>query len=395
MTTSLNAVNRQRIYSIDVLRGLVMVVMALDHVRDFFHQGVPDPTNLDTTTPILFFTRWITHFCAPTFIFLCGVSAFLAGQRRTRAELSYYLVKRGLWLVLIELVVINFAFWLDPAHHLIVLQVLWVIGISMIILGLLVWFPMPVIVIVGELIFLGHNLFDYQHVHNLGISFLFTAGGIEGQSIVPIGPNRAILDAYAIMPWTGVMLLGYIFGQLYEKNFPAMLRQRIIIGISITLFVVFVVFRYFNIYGDPNPWHVQKTWVMSLVSFLNVTKYPCSLLFLCMTLSVGTLLLVVFERTANWFTRICMVYGSVPFFYYVLHFYLVRVYGIVLFFVFGFTKNDIMPAGTGFPFRPKEFGFGLPGVYLMWVVVVASLYLPCLWFSKYKKTHKQWWLSYL
>lgn len=396
MTTTLTAPNKQRINSIDVLRGLIMLVMALDHVRDFFHQGSPSPVDLATTTPILFFTRWITHFCAPNFIFLSGISAFLAGQRRTKKELSAFLLKRGLWLVFIELVVINFAFALDPLFHFIVLQVIWAIGVSMIILGLLVWLPMPVIAVIGAIIFLGHNLFDYEHIKNLGLSVMVTAGGFDGQSIIPIGKTYTVLDAYAVLPWTGVMLLGYVFGQLYQKGFDAARRQKIILRISLALLVGFLALRFINHYGDPGPWGHQKTTALTIISFFNVTKYPCSLIYLCMTLSAGTLLLAVFERANNWLTRVFVVYGSVPFFYYVLHFYLIRIYSIIVFFAFGFGKKDINPTdGLDFPFHPKAFGFNLLGVYIVWLIVIGTLYLPCLWFSNYKKTHKHWWLSYL
>ena len=394
-TTTLPASNRQRINSIDVLRGLIMLIMALDHIRDVFLFGNPEPTDLATTTPMLFFTRWITHFCAPIFVFLSGISAYLAGQRRTKKELSVFLIQRGIWLVFIELIVINSAFELNLYFHALVLQVIWAIGVSMILLGLLIWLPMRVIAIIGAITFLGHNIFDYIPTKGLLIKFLFTSSGFGPDSVVQFDQSHYLLIAYAILPWTGVMLLGYVFGQLFQKGFDAAKRQHVILLISFILFLVFIVLRYFNLYGDPAPWSHQKNLELSIVSFFNVTKYPCSLQYLCMTLSAGTLLLVVFERTNNRLARIFVVYGSVPFFYYVLHFYLIRFFNIIVFYIAGFKNADIPARDFDFSFHPSGFGFHLFGVYVIWFIVMASLYLPCQWFGKYKKTHKQWWLSYL
>ena len=394
MTTILPDLNRQRINAIDVLRGLIMLIMAIDHIRDVFLYGNPDPTDLATTTPLLFFTRWITHFCAPIFVFLSGISAFLAGQRRTKKELSIFLIQRGIWLVFIELMVINTAFELNLNFHTLVLQVIWAIGVSMMLLGLLIWLPMPFIAVIGATIFLGHNIFDYINTKSLLIKLLFTSTGFGPDSVIPLDQSHYVLDAYAILPWTGVMLLGYVFGQLYQNGFDAIQRQRIILQISLGLLVSFIVLRYFNLYGDPAPWSHQKTPALSIISFFNVTKYPCSLDYLCMTLCVGTLLLVVFERTSNKLTKFFIVYGSVPFFYYILHFYLIRLLNIIVFFVAGFKKTDIPARDFDFSFHPAAFGFNLFGVYIVWLMIIGMLYLPCRWFRNYKKTHQQWWLSY-
>lgn len=378
-----------------MLRGLIMIIMAIDHIRDFFLFGSPEPTDLATTTPMLFFTRWITHFCAPIFIFLSGISAFLAGQRRTKKELSIYLIQRGLWLVFVELMVINTAFELNFYFHVLTLQVIWAIGVSMIFLGLLIWLPMPVLAIIGGAIFLGHNIFDYLNTKGLLIKFLFTASGFGPDSLIQIDQSHYIWDVYAILPWTGVMLLGYVIGQLFQKGFDAAKRQRFILQISCLLLLVFFVLRYFNLYGDPAPWSPQKTTALSIISFFNVSKYPCSLLYLCMTLSAGTFLLFVFERTSNRFYNFFLVYGSVPFFYYILHFYLIRFINIIVFYLSGFREADIPARDFDFNFHPTGFGFNLFGVYMVWIMVIGILYLPCRWFSNYKKTHQQWWMSYL
>lgn len=395
LTTASAPASNKRIDSIDVLRGIIMLVMALDHVRDVFHLGGPDPTDLATTTPLLFFTRWITHFCAPNFVFLSGISAYLAGRRRTKKELSIFLIKRGIWLVLVEVLIINTVFELNFHFHLLVLQVIWAIGISMILLGLMIWMPVELIGIIGLLIFCGHNLFDYFHVSGILNELLFTASGFGPVNVIHLDASHNILDAYAVLPWTGVMLLGYFCGQCYQSTFDAARRQRLLLRISAILFITFLVLRYFNLYGDPAPWSQQKTIALSLISFFNVTKYPCSLLYLCMTLGAGIFLLAIAERIGNKLTRLFAMYGSVPFFYYILHFYLVRIFNIIIFFTSGFKKADIPARPLDFSFHPASFGFNLWGVYLVWLTVICTLYIPCRWFSHYKKKHRKWWLSYL
>ena len=386
---------KQRIESIDILRGLIMLIMAIDHTRDFFHKGGIDPTDLSVTTPFLFFTRWITHFCAPLFVFLSGISAHLAGTRRTKSQLSVFLIKRGLWLVLIEVVVITFALTLDPGYHFIVFQVIWAIGTSMVILGLLVWLPLPAIAAIGVVLFFGHDILDYIKLPEKGAAafewkLFFTARGF----IYPLDKTHILGDFYAMLPWTGVMLLGYSFGQTYRSSFDALKRKKMLLISGFSLIGLFVILRLFNIYGDPAPWSAQKTTALTIISFFNVSKYPPSLIYLCMTIGPGLLLLILFERVSNWLTRIFVIYGSVPFFYYVLHFYLIRVYNLILFFAMGYTSKDIA-SGKGFSFVPPTFGFSLLGVYVVWFCVVAALYLPCRWYFKYKRTHHQWWLSYL
>lgn len=395
MTTLTEPGPKQRIESIDVLRGLIMLIMAIDHTRDFFHLGDPNPTNLATTTPILFFTRWITHFCAALFVFLSGVSINLAGGRRTLNQLSLFLLKRGLWLVVVEVVIITFAFNFDPGYHFIVLQVIWVIGVSMIVMALMVRLPMPLIAIIGGLIFFGHDILDFIKLPDTGAAnflwkLFFTAFG----SVFPIDKTHILLVLYAIVPWLGVMMVGYVFGSIYKPSFDAARRRRILLISGFTLVGLFLLLRFFNIYGDPAPWSVQKTTSMSIVSFFNVSKYPPSLMYLCMTIGPGLLLLVLFEKVKNGLTNILVIYGAVPFFYYVLHFYLIRLLNIILFFAQGFTAKDIAPTQS-FAFEPKGFGVNLFWVYVIWFLVIAILYLPCRWYYKFKRTHRQWWLSYL
>lgn len=370
-----------------------MLIMAIDHCRDYFHIGHPDATDLAITTPFLFFTRLITHFCAPTFVFLSGVSAYLAGTRRTKGQLSAFLIKRGAWLLVVELLIINFAMTLDPGYHLFVLQVIWTIGSSMILLGLLVLAPLPVTGIIGIIIFFGHNIFDYVNVGSLGQTFcwkmMVSSKGFG--EYWALDKTHGVLIAYAVLPWTGVMLLGYVFGSLYKKTVEAARRQRVLLYTGIVLLLIFVVLRAFNIYGDPAPWSVQKNTALSIISFFNVSKYPCSLLYLCMTLGISISALSLLENADNKFTRILIVYGNVPFFYYVCHWYLLRVINIITFPIQGFKIKDLIGAFD----PPAVYGFSLFGVYVIWIIVITALYLPCRWFSQYKKTHTQWWLSYL
>jgi len=398
MTGTAQPLVKQRIQSIDILRGIIMLIMALDHVRDFYYHGgaFSDPTNMATTTPILFFTRWITHFCAPTFVFLSGVSAYLAGIKRTKSELSAFLIKRGFWLIFVEVAILTLAFSLNPFYNVFILQVLWAIGFSMVILGLVVRAPLSVIAVLGGLIFFGHDILDYVQLPKTGAGFyldtlFFTSKG----SVLQLGGNRFIFDLYAVIPWTGVMLLGYVFGSLYKPSFDQQRRQKILRYTGISVIILFLFLRFFNLYGDPEPWAVQRNGVYTLLSFLNVSKYPPSLMYSCMTIGTSLIILSLTEHINNKLTAIFIIYGNVPFFYYVLHFYLIRILNIVLFFASGYKSSQIVTPNSPFLFRPETFGYNLAGVYFIWLCIITVLYFPCRWFSKYKKTHYQWWLSYL
>ena len=387
-----------RINSIDILRGAVMVIMALDHVRHIFHQPamIDEPTNLATTTPILFFTRWITHFCAPVFLFLSGVSASISGQKKTKNELSFFLIKRGVWLLVVELVIITFGLSFDPAYNLFLLQVIWAIGWSMIILGLLVRTSLAVIISVGAIIFFGHNVLDYIDLPNSGVvSVLWDVFFTSSGKAYPIGGGRAVLVMYAVLPWTAIMIGGFVAGRLYAPGYDRNKRKDILLLGGIILSALFIILRMTKGYGDPAPWSDQKNAVYSFLSLLNVTKYPVSLQYACMTLGPALVILAVVERVKGRFVDVVSVFGRVPFFYYVLHFYLLHLLCVGLFFASGYGFNEILSKGSFIFFRPLDFGFSLFIVYIIWFVVVALLYWPCKWFSRYKKTHKQWWLSYV
>jgi len=400
MSTLTEPAGKKRIESIDILRGVIMLIMALDHTRDFFHIGGPtsDPTNMATTTPILFFTRWITHFCAPNFVFLSGISAYLAGTRRTKSELSGFLIKRGIWLVFVEVVLLTLAFTLNPLYNDIILQVLWVIGLSMIILGLLVRTPLWLIGAIGAVIFFGHDILDYVAVPKSGAAMVldrlfFTARG----TVLPLNQTHVVFDLYAIIPWTGVMLLGYAFGQIYTNTFDPARRKKILLYTGLGALGVFLVLRIFNHYGDPNPWETQRNGVITFLSFLNVSKYPPSLMYSLLTIGTGLVVLAFTEKVKTRVTDVFITYGNVPFLYYVLHFYVIRGISVIVFFAQGFDTDQIVDPKhqNPFLFNPPGFGFHLFGVYVVWLIVIILLYWPCRWFSNYKKTHNQWWLSYL
>jgi uncharacterized membrane protein len=396
--TSLASTAKYRITSIDLLRGIVMVIMAIDHVRDFFHiqASTGNPTDMATTTPQLFFTRWITHFCAPTFVFLAGTSAYLSGIKKTKAELSIFLMKRGLWLIAVELVVMSLAFTFNPLYNVLILQVIWAIGISMVLLSLIIRLPMNVILAIGLLIVFSHNLLDYPEAAIMGKAGFWWDLVHHGRfAIYTIFPKHIVIILYAFGPWFGVMCCGYCFGKLYEKNFVPEARRKILVRLGFGLIILFIVLRFINAYGDPVPWSHQRNGVYSFLSFLNTNKYPPSLMYLCMTLGPAILSLAFIEKVQNKLANFFIVFGRVPFFYYVVHFFFIHILCVIAFFISGYTTKDIIPKSTPFLFRPDDFGYSLPVVYAIWFFIIITLYPLCKWYSKYKSTRHQWWLSYV
>ena len=382
-----------RIASIDILRGLVMIIMALDHTRDFFHSTAmtADPLDPATTTPALYFTRWITHFCAPVFVFLSGLSAYLSSRNKTRNEASVFLLKRGIWLIIVELTLVAFGLTFNPFFNFFILQVIWAIGCSMIILGILIRISYTAILIAAILLFFGHNIVDYLNPPASGI-----AGNIWGifltarNMFIPLDSNHTVGVFYAILPWTGVMLLGYSIGVWFQKNYPAEKRKRLLQIAGTSMIILFILIRYFRGYGDPGAWDKN-----SLFSFLNTSKYPPSLQYCCMTLGPALILMSLIENVQAGWSKIVSVYGRVPFFYYILHFYLIHGLCVIVFFASGYTTAAIADPQVPFLFRPLTFGYNLWIVYAIWIAVVASLYYPCLWFYRYKMQHSQWWLRYV
>jgi uncharacterized membrane protein len=392
---------KKRVQSIDVLRGIVMIFMALDHVRDFFHVGAfqSDPLDPATTSLPLYLTRWITHLCAPTFVFLAGTSSYLVGLRKTKAELSGFLIKRGIWLILIEMLVITLALTFNPLYNFIFLQVIWAIGISMVILGILVRLPYTAIFIIGLVIVLGHNGLDYPEAARAAqkqpLGFWWDLVHGARFSIYQYAPQRGLGIIYPFLPWTGLMLMGYSAGKLFAPGFTAAQRKKILLGTGIGLIALFFLLRFINAYGDPVPWTRQENTLRTIFSFFNVTKYPPSLMYTSITIGIALILLVLLENVKSRVTEFAEVFGRVPFFYYVIHFYIIHTLSVIGFFLSGYGTKDIVSPNVPFLFRPATYGFDLWVVYLVWVTVILLLYPLCKKYNRYKSTHHQWWLSYM
>ena len=368
-----------RIVSIDVLRGLVMAVMALDHTRDFFGTSGFNPR--DVMEPTLFLTRWVTHFCAPTFIFLAGLSAFLYGRGRSTEELSRFLLIRGLWLILIDLTLIKFGWRFEVDLYRLSAGVIFVIGASMVALAALIWLPRWAIAGVSLIMIAGHNLFDGVRAEELGgASWAWHL--LHEPGLVPLGHGVNLYVLYPLIPWIGVMAAGYLLGpvmQLEERT-----RQRVLFGLGAAVTLGFIVLRATNLYGDPAPWTPQQTLLSTVLSFLNCEKYPPSLLYLMMTLGPALMLLACFEHARGAFARLLATFGQVPFFYYVVHLYLIHALAVATTF-----------AMTGVLTRTPTIGLGLPGIYFVWLLVLVLLYPICRWFAELKERGSGWWWSYL
>jgi uncharacterized membrane protein len=387
-----------RVNSIDLLRGLVMIIMALDHTRDFFHAPAftEDPLNLQTTTPFLFFTRWITHFCAPVFVFLAGTSAYFQSARKTKKELSGFLIKRGVWLILIELILMNFAFSFDLGFSVVALQTIWSIGISMCILGLVIWLPFKLIAALGLLIVLGHNSLDFYEAGKRGMQLGLVYDLLHRPNFHDVPGSHDLLILYPFLPWTGLMIAGYCFGKFFT-SYEGIQRRKILTWLGLGIILFFIVLRATNKYGDAQHWSTQKNLLYTVLSFVDTVKYPPSLLYMCMTIGPAILFLAWVGNIKTVLSKIITVYGKVPFFYYVLHFYLIHILSAAFFLARGhsFEEGQVIHPNSFAKFLVPGEGYSLAIVYLVWILVVASLYPLCKWFSIYKQTHKQWWLSYL
>jgi uncharacterized membrane protein len=394
-----DVIKMNRVQSIDLLRGTVMIIMAIDHVRDYFHKSsfLYDPTNLDHTSVPIFFTRWITHFCAPVFMFLAGISSYLYGIKRTRKELSFFLFTRGIWLVFVELFIIKLGWAFNPSFHFFYLQVIWVIGISMIILSVMIYMKMRLILLTGILLIAAHNVLDTVHVPGNGtISFLWALLHEPGDFIFG---NFSFFIRYPVLPWIGVLAAGYCFGTLYAPGYDAKKRKRTILYLGVGAIILFILLRSVNLYGDAAHWSFQKNVVFSFLSFLNVTKYPPSLLYILMTLGPALIFLAFTEKPLNAITAKISVFGRVPMFYYIVHIFLIHLFAIIGAVIAGYKWSDMVLL-TNRVSRVQElkgYGFNLITVYIVWIVVIIILYPFCKWFDRYKKAHLPGhrWLSYL
>lgn len=392
-------IKSSRIESIDILRGAVMVIMALDHVRDYFHYGsfFTDPTNLETTTPFLFFTRFITHFCAPVFVFLAGTSAFLYGSKKTKSQLFKFLFTRGIWLIFLEIILNNLLWWFDITYSFIVLQVIWAIGLSMICLSFLTNLPKKVMLILGFVLVFGHNLLDgitFQGINFKSIMWYM----LHQQQFLQLDGGNMLVFAYPIIPWVGLMILGYCLGTFYKKDFTTINRKKWLLRLGMGSVLLFFAIRGINVYGDLVPWSVQDTSTKTILSFFNVTKYPPSLAFTLITIGPALLFLYAIEAFKNKFTDFFLVFGRVPLFYYFLHIFVIHLIAIIGIELFGGGSwKDMILTNQAFQNATLiNYGYSLFVVYLVWIGIIALLYFPCKKYMIYKATNKdKWWLSYL
>ena len=386
--------SHSRINSIDLLRGWIMVIMALDHVRDYFHADSLrfEPTDLEHTNVLLFFTRWITHFCAPAFVLLTGTSAFLSGQRKSKKEQSLFLIKRGLWLLLVEITIINFAWSFNINLPFIGLGVIWAIGISMIALAVFIHLPIKWIAATGLTLVAAHNLLDSLHFNN----FLWAA--VHEPAIFRLNAAHLIRVSYPVMPWVGLMALGYCLGTVYASKFDEKRRKKILVLGGLLAIVLFILLRFINQYGDMQHWSIQKSAAFTFLSFLNTTKYPPSLLYLLMTIGPILIFLAFMEKKKNNRLEKALIhFGRVPMFYYILHIYLLHLLAMVAAQLSGYGwQSMILIRRTWVDPQLKGYGFSLLATYGVWILVVLLLYPLCKRYDGYKTTHKEkWWLSYL
>lgn len=380
---------RTRLQAIDALRGIAMILMALDHVRDFFHRAAMSfsATDLTRTTPAIFFTRWVTHFCMPTFMFTAGVSAFLWWRQNNRSknELARFLLTRGVWFMFLEVTVMQLSYDFNfSSQNLILLLVLWIFGLCMILMSALIWLPLRVLAAFSLAAIALHNCLDrfsipvWLFLHQPGV-FKFAA--------------RTVLVSYPVLPWLAVMSAGYCFGQVLLLD-PTR-RRKFALSAGVALTLAFLIFRTLNRYGDPAPR------AAGILSFLNCTKYPASLDFLLMTLGPMLILFSLLDRLNFNPRHPVIVFGRVPFLFFVVHFFAIHAALVVLSWArygnaaFSYIFQPVPSFGTPQKLFPPDFGFRLGTVYLVWVAILALLYPLCFWFSKFKASHNQWWLRYL
>jgi uncharacterized membrane protein len=382
-----------RIESVDLVRGIAIVIMALDHVRDFFGDPSASPTNLASTTAALFFTRWVTHICAPVFFLLTGTGAYLMRGRTSKGTLSRFLITRGLWLIVLDVVVIRFALQFNLDYHVTVINVLWGLGWSMIVLAVLLWLPLWAIASFGAMLIVGHNAFDAAATPGSAdaVRTLLHQPGVFYR-----GSHSVVVVSYVLIPWMGVTAIGYVLGAAYRSD--AAFRQRVLLRLGAALVAGFIALRLVNFYGDPAPWSTQRSLLWTVISFLNTTKYPPSLLFLLMTLGPALLLLRAFDTSVPTVLRPALIIGKVPLFFFVVHFFVVHLLAVAVSYLRYGTVSEMFqsPDLAHFPFSaPPGWGVGLPTIYALWVAVVITLFPLCRWYAGVKRRRDNWWLRYL
>ncbi|WP_218132874.1 DUF1624 domain-containing protein [Dyadobacter soli] len=389
---------RSRVESIDLLRGVVMILMALDHVRDYFHKDafLFSPTDLTQTNAAIFLTRLITHFCAPVFIFLAGTSAYLYGSTRGKKQLSFYLFTRGLWLIFAECFIVTLEWTFNPSYPYFNLAVIWVTGLSMVLLSALIYADQLVIAVLAVLIIAGHNLLDGVHYPGTGSGSFMWALLHEPGSFT-FG-HSSFTVRYPLLPWVGIMALGYTFGRYYLPTYNAQKRKQKLRWLGVGAVILFAALRASNGYGDPAHWAVQTNGLFSALSFLNVSKYPPSLLYVLMTLGPAFIFLSLFEKTPGIWRSAIAVFGRVPMFYYLAHLLLIHSLAIVAAVLSGYQWQDmVLNTNVNKAVEMQGYGFSLVTVYLVWLALIFILYTFCKRFDKYKRTNhtQKWWLGYL
>jgi len=386
---SLCSAGRARLDSIDLLRGLVMILMALDHTRDFFGTSGINPR--DVAEPALFLTRWITHFCAPIFIFLAGLSAYLYGTRgRSTADVSRFLLTRGFWLILLEFTLVRFGWGFSVNLNFFVAQVIWVIGASMVVLAGLVFLPRWAIAAVALTMIAGHNLLDGIRPEQLGAAgWLWNL--LHQPGLLQLAPQTRLLTLYSLIPWIAVMAAGYVCGPVFKLD--PLSRRRFLLAAGSAVIAGFIALRATNLYGDPAAWRVQSDWLGTVLSFVNCEKYPPSLLYLMMTLGPALIVLALFERAHGALAGWIIVFGRVPFFFYVAHIYLIHALAVAM--AWAMFGDASWLLGQFPPQKPAAWGLDLLGIYAVWLCVVVLLYPLCRWFASIKQRRREWWWSYL
>lgn len=391
-----------RVSAVDVLRGLIMVIMALDHTREYFTNYPGNPLDPKQVSLALYLTRWVTHLCAPVFVFLAGTSIFLQQQRKEMRELTTQLVTRGLWLIAAELTLVHLVFNFNWQWNVQMLEVIWVIGASMAIMGLLVHLGVRANLLIGAVLIVGHNAFDRVMPQDVGaLGWLWHLLHVPGVITGPPTAAPIVLLAYPLVPWVGVMAVGYAFGsvvlQAREK------RSAFAVRAGLAMLGVFVLLRWSNVYGDPFPWAAQAESWRTVLSFMNVQKYPPSLLFLLPTLGLALLIMASIEFAEKrgllgGIRRVLEVYGRVPFFYFLLHIAVIHALAVLLAVLTGSDWRwwfQVFPKGGVLTGRPPGFGVGLGAVWCIWIFVVACCYPACTWYGRIRAQNRSRWLSYL
>lgn len=394
------ALGRSRIQSVDALRGAIMIIMALDHIRDYINAAAMNfsPTDLTRTNAPIFFTRWITHFCAPVFALTAGIGAFLwLGRSRSRAQLSRFLVTRGLWLMLLEVTLLRWImfFQFGFSGQLTILTVLWMLGLCMVVLAGLIHLPTRMLAVVSMVVIAGHNMLDHVRAESFGQA-AWIWDMVHQQGVFRIH-EAAILVAYPLVPWVAVMATGYCLGQVFRWN-PER-RQKFLLWLGAGLSAAFVLLRALNVYGDPARWAAQNSKLVTVLSFLNTTKYPPSLLFLMMTLGPALMAMAWLERRRFSEGNPIIVFGRVPFFFFIVHLAVIHGVAILIAYLrYGWTNFLLLPAPSMGSMRkifPADYGVSLWAVYAVWFGVIVLTYPLCRWFAGVKRRRRDWWLSYL